>query len=254
MIEFIDMQYFDTHAHLNFKDYDKDRKKVIKNSLEGGVFTVNVGTDLRESRKVISIAESYKEGVYSAIGLHPLHIKEEDFEESFSEYEKLAKNSKVVAIGETGLDRHGEDLEKQEKVLRKHIELSKKTSLPLILHCRKAHKELIKILKEEEGLKGVVHCFTGGKKEAEEYMGMGFYLGINGVIFKMNMEDTLREVPLERVLLETDCPFLTPPTEKGRNEPLFVKYVAEEVARIKEIEVKEVVKATTENGKKLFGI
>jgi len=249
------METFDTHAHLNFKDYDKDRDEAIKNSLREGVFVINVGTDIKESREVVKIAESYERGVYACVGLHPLHIENEDFKKTFPEYEKLSKNPKVVAIGETGLDKHGENPEKQEEVFRAHIELAKKTDLPLVLHCRKAHEDLISNFKfqiSNSNLSGVIHCFTGGKKELKEYLDMGFYIGLNGVIFRLSLEKEIKETPIERILLETDCPFLTPPPEKGRNEPLFVKHIAKEVARIKGMSVEEVAEKTTQNAKELF--
>jgi len=254
---------FDTHAHLNFKDYDKDREKLIKNSLKEGVFMINIGTDIKESRRVVKISEDYREGVYACVGLHPLHTKEEDFNKTLPEYEKLAENLKVVAIGETGLDKHGENFEKQKDVFLKHIELAKKASLPLVLHCRKAHQELLQTLNSFRGstsengknlFQGVVHCFTGGKKELKQYLDMGFHIGLNGIIFKINLEEVIKEVPMERILLETDCPFLTPPPEKGRNEPLFIKHIAKEVARIKKKSVEEVEKKTTQNARELFNV
>ncbi len=247
-----DPMLFDTHAHLNFKDYDKDREKVIRNSLEEGVFMINVGTDINESKKVAEISKKHKKGVYSSIGLHPLYVEKEDFENLLPEYENLARSSVVVAIGETGLDLQGKNMEKQRQVFLKHIQLAEKSGLPLILHCRKAHEELIELISNSTS-KGVIHCFTGGEKELKEYLEMGFYIGFNGIIFKMNLEKEIRETPLERILLETDCPFLTPPEAKTeRNEPLFVKYIAKEIARIKRISVKEVAKVTTRNAVNLF--
>jgi TatD DNase family protein len=251
------MRYFDTHAHLNFPDYNKDREDVIENTLNQGVFVINIGTDIKESEKVIEIARNYKEGVYAVIGLHPLHIDDEDF--CYKDYKKLAQDKKVVAIGETGLDykyikENEEAKEKQKKVFREHIKLSKELNLPLVLHCRMAHKDLLEILKESTDIFGVLHCFSGRLKEAEEYLKLGFYLGINGIIFKMNLEKAIKEIPLEKIVLETDCPFLSPVEDKKRNEPLFLKHISSEVARIKEIKEEEVMGKTTENAKKLFNI
>ncbi len=260
------MEFFDTHTHLNFKDYEKDREDIIESSLIESVFMINVGTNLKESEEVVKIAENYKGGVYASVGLHPLYVENEDF---LSEnYERLAKNKKTVAVGETGLDykyilqntSKGEELKgKQRKVFKKHINLAQKLGMPLIVHCRKAHQDTISTLKSIAGsdpamLSGVVHCFSGGRKEAEEYLQLGFYLGINGIIFRMNLEKTIKGIPLERILIETDCPFLTPPPEKGRNQPLFVKRIAEEIARIKGISAKEVAEATTKNAKELFNV
>ncbi|MEA2092658.1 MAG: TatD family hydrolase [Patescibacteria group bacterium] len=272
---------FDTHAHLNFPDYEDDRDDIIKKTLKEGVFMINVGTDFKESEKVIEIAKKYKRGVYASIGLHPLHIKDEVF--SFEKYKKMAEDNKekVVAIGETGLDKHGDNLEEQKKVFLEHIKLAEELQLPLIIHCRKEHNEVISILANyypvilsdsEESLehpqdcrndggvskfhpKGVIHCFTGNITQAREYIDMGFYLGFNGIIFKINLKKIIKKVPLEKILLETDCPFLTPPdmgTE--RNEPIFTKEVAKEIAKIKEISVGEVIKVTTDNALKLFKV
>jgi TatD DNase family protein len=262
---------FDTHSHLNFPDYDKDREEVIKKTLEEGVFMINVGTSIKESRAVVEIAKKYKQGVYASIGLHPLYIDDEVF--SSDDYKKIAEENrtKVVAIGETGLDKHKDNFEKQESIFKEHIKLAEELNLPLIIHCRKAHNEVISILKlqiqnykfqinskfkiQNSKLhpRGVVHCFTGSVSQAKEYMDMGFYLGFNGIIFKLNLEKVIKEVPLKKMLLETDCPFLTPPNVgTKRNEPVFVREVAKEIARIKEITQEEVERVTEENGFNLF--
>ncbi len=253
------MKYFDTHSHLNFPDYDKDREDVIKNSLKGGVFVINVGTDIKESRKVIEISKKY-EGVYSAVGLHPLHIEDEDFFLLIGEYRNLIENKKVVAIGETGLDykyvkNNPKTQEKQKEVFKKHIDLADEFNLPLILHCRMAHQDLLEILKERaKKTKGTIHCFSGTAKDAEEYLSLGFYLGINGIIFKMNIDKVIKDIPLNRIILETDCPFLSPIEDKKRNEPLFIKHIAKRVAEIKRISVDKVAEVTTKNAKTLFGV
>lgn len=246
----INIMIFDTHAHLNFPDFNKDRKEVIDRCIREEVSVLNVGTDHASSKEVIEIAKENK--MYASIGLHPLHIKDEDF--SIENYKKLYCRE-VVAVGETGLDRKGEDFDKQVEVFKKHIKLAKELQLPIIIHCRGAHKELISLLKEEydENLRGVVHCFTGSRKEAKEYIDMGFYLGINGIIFKMNLKKVIKDTSLNNILLETDCPFLTPPNLKTkRNEPIFIKEVAKEIASIKEIKQEEVERVTTENGRELF--
>jgi TatD DNase family protein len=251
------MKYFDTHAHLNFSDYEKDREDIIKKTLKEGVFVINIGTNIKESEKVVKITENYKEGVYAAIGLHPLHVDDEEF--CYEDYKKLAEEKKVVAIGETGLDykyikENKEAKEKQKRIFIEHIKLSKELNLPLVLHCRMAHKDLLKILKEELGVFGVLHCFSGNEKEAKEYMDLGLFLGINGIIFKMNLKKEIKMISLSRMVLETDCPFLSPLLDVKRNEPLFLKYIAREVAKIKNINEEEVREATTKNAKKLFNI
>ena len=269
----------DTHAHLNFNAYKNDADEVIKNSLDNGVWMINVGSQYSTSKRAVEMAEKYKEGVYAAIGLHPIHLEtglvkikddpdeiefktvEEDF--NTEKYRELAKSKKVVAIGEVGLDYYWkpkttrkklEFKAKQKNVLFKQLDLAKELDLPVIFHCRMAHDELIELLKEYGKIKGVIHCFTGDLKQAKEYMDIGLYLGLNGIIFKLNIDEVIKEMSIDRILLETDCPYLTPPQIEGRNEPIYTKYVAEKVSVIKNIEIEKVINKTTENAKKLFNI
>ena len=160
-----------------------------------------------------------------------------------------------MAIGEIGLDKfqnYGEFLEKQEEVLRKQIDLALRLNKPVIIHCRKAHRELLNILKDYPSLRGVIHCFTGNWKLAQEYLEMGYFLGINGIIYKLNLKEVIKKAPLDRLLLETDCPYLG--LSEERNDPRFVRHIAKDIARIKEISFDEVVKTTTQNAQKLFRI
>jgi TatD DNase family protein len=245
----------DTHAHLNFKAFNEDWDKVIDSCLAESVWMINVGSKYETSKKAVQIAEQYESGVYSAVGIHPIHAKE-GF--TFEEYEKLASSEKVIAIGEIGLDKaaeYGDFLEAQKQVLAQQIKLASKLRKPLIIHCRKAHEELLEVLKSTPRLPSVIHCFTGSWKQAQEYLDLGCFIGFNGIIFKLNLKEVIKKTPLNRILLETDCPFLTPP-EAGveRNEPRFVRYVAKEIARIKEIPFEEVIKHATENAQILFGI
>ncbi len=269
----------DSHAHLNFKSFDSDLEEIIDKNLKNDVWTINVGSNYETSRKAIEISKKYEKGVYSSIGFHPIHAVKEftktdnedegSFEKDFDyeKYKKLAlTDSKVVAIGETGLDYYykpknkeklNEFKKKQKDVLLKHLDLAKELDLPVIFHCRMAHQELIETLKLQEKLKGVVHCYTGNWQEAQEYLDMGFYLGFTGIIFKLNLEKIIKKIPIDRILIETDCPYLTPPQAMNvseRNEPLFVKYVAEEIARIKNTSVDEIIEKTTQNAKNLFKI
>jgi len=240
--------FFDTHAHLNFKDFDKDRDEVIRRSLKEGFSIINVGTNYQTSRKALEIAESYKEGIYAAIGLHPLN-REEGFD--YKKYKRMAQSDKVVAIGEIGLDFCSER-KNQERILLEQIKLTQELNLPVIFHCRKAHNELIEII-SDFNFQGVVHCFTGNIGQAEKYLAMGFYLGFNGMIYKLNLDKIIKRCPLERMLLETDAPYLAPPqAEKKRNEPEFLKHVAEKIAGIKEEELRKVAKLTNQNAQKLF--
>ena len=171
---------------------------------------------------------------------------------------------RVVAIGEIGLDYYyrpktkiklEQFKEKQKEVFLKQLELAKELDLPVIFHCRMAHDELIDILKSEsKGLKGVVHCFTGNQEQTEKYLEMGFYLGLNGIIFRFNLDEIIKKTPLDKILIETDCPYLTPPPMSGRNEPIYVKYVAEKIAKLKNLSYEEILETTTKNAKKLFKI
>ena len=238
----------DTHAHLNFKDYDKDREDVIKRALKEGVFVINIGTNYKTSREAVEIAEDYREGVYASVGLHPIY--KEEFKEE--DYKELLKSKKVVAIGEVGLDKKYPHKE-QFSLFQKQLKLAEEHSLPLVLHCRMAHKEMREEI-SNYNITGVVHCFTGSKQDARDYIKKGFYLGFNGVIFKTSLDTVIKETPLDRILLETDSPYLTPPTEKGRNEPLYIKHVLKRVAEIKNLKIKEVEDATFKNAEKLFKI
>ncbi len=242
----------DTHAHLNFNAYKEDAHKVIKETLANDVWMINVGSQYSTSKRAVEMAAKYPQGIYAAVGLHPIYAKDKF---QYEKYKELADSKKVVAIGEIGLDYKSEYAsfkEKQKEVFLQQLELVKELDLPVIFHCRMAHNDLIEIINSK--LRGVVHCFTGNLQQAQKYLEMGFYLGFNGIIFKMNLDEIIKKIPLDRVLIETDCPYLTPPQEEGRNEPLYVKHVAEKVAKIKELSYKEISQITTENAKKLFKI
>jgi len=228
----------DTHSHLNFKAYKDDLDEVINRTLQDNVWMVNAGTKYETSKQAVELAEKYKEGVYAAIGLHPIYaasefqkIKTDPEEEEFfdkEKYKELAKSDKVVAIGEIGLDYYYKPKtnikleqfkEKQKKVFIEQLEFAKELDLPVVLHCRMAHNDTIEILKTQQ-VRGVIHCFTGNWEEAQKYMELGFYIGINGIIFKMDLDEVIKKTPLDKILVETDCPYLTPPQEretKGMN-------------------------------------
>ena len=240
----------DTHSHLNFKAFDIDYKKVIDKCLFQDVWMINIGSQYQTSKKAIQIAQQYEQGVFAAIGLHPIHAKDGFNKE---EYEKLLGSEKIVAIGEIGLDKfrdYGLFLEEQKKVFLEQLDFAKEMNLPVIIHCRMAHQEVLDILKKREA-QGVIHCFTGSWKQAKQYLAMGFYLGINGIIYKLNLEEIIEKAPLNRILLETDCPYLG---KEERNEPTFVKQIAKDIARIKNISFQEVAETTTQNAQTLFSI
>ncbi len=318
------MLLIDTHAHVNFNAYREDGEAVIKRALKNGIWLINVGSQYSTSRRAIEFAQKYPEGVYAAVGVHPVHLKEqviyeevdslEEFEFKtrpetfdFKKYEELAGHKKVVAIGEVGLDyfhlqtaelhpaynrrgkrgtdtrppageagNNAETMEEQKKKQKenfiKHLELAEEVNKPVIIHCREAHNDVLEILKNfpacaspmasarragsKNNVKGVVHSFSGRWSQAEEYFELGFYISFNGLItFARDYDKVIKNAPLERLMLETDCPYLTPVPHRGkRNEPSYVKYVAEKIAEIKGISLEEVAEATTRNARELFGI
>jgi len=238
---------------------------------------INVGSQYKTSKRAVEMADGYQEGVYASVGLHPIHLAEGIFKtkldkeeiafqtenESFDyeSYKALAQSKKVVAIGEIGLDYYyrpktkvklGEFKNRQKKVILEQLDLAEELNLPIIFHCRMAHSDLIEILKQNTGVKGVVHCFTGNWEQAQRYLEMGFYIGFNGIVFRMALDEVIKNVPLNRVLIETDCPYLTPPPIEGRNEPVHVKYVAEKIAKIKGLSLEEIGEITSKNAKELF--
>lgn len=277
----------DSHAHLNFKAFEKDRNKIIKECLENDIWMINVGSRYDTSQKAIEIAQEYEQGVYAAVGLHPIHLdtglvkmrvdteeiefksREEGFD--YEKYKELANSKKVVAIGETGFDYYWRPKttakkelfkQKQKELFLKHLELAKELNLPVIFHCRMAYQDLIKTLLENLELKtkrAVAHSFVGNVEELKKILDFGYYIGFNGIIFKkiegINFEEIIKETPMEKILIETDCPYLAPPPfQNQRNAPLYVKYIAEEIARIKKISYDEIAEITTKNAKELFNI
>lgn len=241
----------DTHAHLNFKAFDKDRNEVIKRCLDNDVWVINASSNYETSKFAIELAEKYQQSFFASVGLHPIHVGEEDFDAE--KYRELAKSDKVVAIGETGLDFMKGDKEKQPSVFLQHLKLAKELTLPVILHCRKAHNEMIEILQGESGVRGVVHCFTGRWQQAKAYLDMGLYLGFNGIIFKFDVDDVIKKIPLSRLLIETDCPYLTPSqASTERNEPIYVKYVVERIAELRGESFKRIAEAAAQNAISLF--
>lgn len=255
MLEYKNMNIIDTHSHLQFNDYKNDLEAVLQRTKDAGIACINVGTDFISSKNAVELAEKY-EGLYTAIGLHPT-----DVDELFDPqaYRELAKSKKVIAVGEIGLDYLKKpEKEKQKSIFLQQADLARELNLPLIIHCRMAHDEMIEILKAKSyklEANGVIHCFTGTLEQAQKYVAMGFYLGINGIIFKFNIDEVIKTVPLEHLLLETDCPYLTPPmaTEK-RNEPIFITHTAKKIAELKGVDFDQVVDITTQNAKVLFGL
>lgn len=252
---------FDTHAHLNAEQYEEDLEVVIERAQAEGVSNiVVVGFDKPTITKAIQLADSYA-FIYAAVGWHPVDAIDMT-EEDLAWLEELAAHPKVVALGEMGLDYHWDKSPKdiQKEVFRKQIALAKRVKLPIIIHNREATQDIVNILKEEgaEEVGGIMHCFSGSEETAKECMEMNFYISFGGpVTFKnaKNVKEVATQIPLDRLLVETDCPYLTPHPYRGkRNEPGYVKLVAEQIAELKNLSFEEIAKITTKNAKKLFGI
>lgn len=262
----------DVHTHLNFPKFDKDRKEVIKRAKEKGVEKIiNVGTSIKESKNVVELSEKY-EDLYAIVGVHP-HDADKLDENWLSELEILAKKPKVVGIGEIGLDYFQHEVKNevnhkiQKEIFIKQIELSIKLKLPLQIHSRKAAVDIIEILKtfknELLDIPGMFHCMAGNLDYLKNVLDLGFFIGFDGNITYEGLapgEDTLltdlvRNTPLERIVVETDAPFLTPiPYRGSRNEPSYVIIVGEFIAKTKGTSFDEVNKITTQNSKKIFNI
>lgn len=291
----------DVHAHVNFKAFESDGHEVIRRALDEGVGMILVGSQNTTSKRSVDYARRYpKEPVYAAVGLHPIHLGQMHVDEKelgqkglgfttraeefdYDYYKKLARDPKVVAIGEVGLDyyrienkafdRRASAAEaelriKQKGVFRKQIQLALEMKKALMVHCRKAHDDCIAILKEYFPLNpkpytlnpfnGDIHFFEGTVEQAQEYFKLGFTVSFTGVITFKNAQhhqDLVRSLPLDHMLLETDAPYLTPQPHRGkRNEPFYVKLVAAKVAELKGITLEEVERATTQTAKKVFNL
>ena len=251
----------DSHAHLTMPQFDQDREAVIERAKNNGIeYIVTVGIDINDCRENIKIAESY-EFIYAAVGIHPHDVKAIDGN-TYEKLKELSCSPKVVALGEIGLDffRNLSPPEIQKERFRELIKLGKELNIPLIIHCRDAHQETCKILKEEKAgdVGGVIHCFSGDSSLARQYLKMGFYISIPGTVtFSKNhqLQEVVKNVPLEKLLVETDCPFLAPHPFRGkRNEPLYVQYAAQKIAEIKGIVYDKVTENTSRNAMLVFGI
>jgi len=253
--------YFDTHAHLDDEQFVLDQEAVITRAEEAGVeLIVNVGYNVTSAQQTVELTQKYA-FIYGAVGLHP-HEAQDLTDDVCHEIRELAKKSKVVAIGEIGLDYYYDHSPRgtQQQAFREMIRLAKEVRLPLIIHDRDAHEDTLRIVKEEKAAEvgGIFHCYSGSLPLAKEIIKMGFYLALGGALTFKNARKTVeiaREIPLEYLLIETDCPYLTPVPYRGkRNEPAYVVKVAEAIAEIKGLSVAEVAQATLNNGKRLLEI
>lgn len=276
------MKYIDIHSHVQFNAFDADRDEVMKRAFENDTVVINVGTQIDTSKNAVALADKYEKDVYAIIGLHPIHTgasyhdKQELGEggkeftsrgETFDKdaYRALLKNPKVVGIGEVGLDYYRMDEEsigKQREAFISQIELANEANKPIMLHIRNnpkdksrnAYFDALEILKEYCKVKGDVHFFAGGPEEAKAFLDFGFTLSFTGVItFTTDYDEVLKMVPLDMIMTETDCPYVTPAPHRGkRNEPMYVREVVKKIAFMKGLPEDEVAEAIMANARRVF--
>ena len=252
---------FDTHAHYDDDAFDEDRDALLSGMKEAGVeYIVNVGASMASSERSIKLAEKYP-FVYAAVGVHPDEVGELD-EEKFEKLREWTAHEKVKAVGEIGLDYYWD---KEKHDLQKHwfmrqMELASEVNLPMIVHSREAAKDTLDmvIAAKPLNLSGIIHCYSYSVEQAREYLNMGYYIGIGGVVTFKNakkLKEVAEYTPLSQIVLETDCPYLAPTPFRGkRNDSSKIAYVAEELAAIKQVPVEEVIRITNENGRRLYNI
>jgi TatD DNase family protein len=255
----------DTHAHLDMEEFDSDRLNVIYRAKEAGVKSIiSVGIDLASSHEAINLSES-NEVIFATVGLHP-HNAKEVTQQNILEMEKLAKHPKVVAIGELGLDYHYQpvDADVQRRLMRRQLELANRLELPVIIHSREAEEDILPILidwnsndqRRRNQALGVIHCFSGNLDIAQKYIEMGFYISLGAYIgypSARHLYNVIRDIPLDKLLIETDCPFLPPQKYRGkRNEPSYILFTLQALADITGNTRETIARQTTENANQLF--
>ena len=279
------MKLFDCHTHVHFAAFEKDYREAIQRALDAGVKMITVGTQRDTSRRAVEVANEYPNGVYAAVGLHPVHTEKsyhdpkelgggagftsrgEEFDYEY--YKKLAADSKVVAIGECGLDYYRltadreSQVAKQKEVFIKQIELAKELNKPLMIHCRPskgtddAYEDMLNIIsKSKTQNPKISHFFVGSLDIAKKMLEVGFYFTFGGVItFARDYDEVIKYIPLDRIMLETDAPYVSPEPYRGkRNEPAYVVETAKKLAEVKGVNVEEVANVTSSTAKKVFGI
>jgi TatD DNase family protein len=253
--------FIDSHAHLEMKEFDSDRDAVLQRAADAGIdFIVTVGTNLSLSRKALELARQY-ENVFATVGVHP-HDVERINNRTLDDLKKLASDhkEKIVAYGEIGLDffRNLSLPEKQMDAFSHQLQLAKELHLPVVIHDREAHEQILAILRESGIRQGVFHCFSGDYEMAKKCLDLGFYLSVPGVVtfqYAQILQDVVRRVPLASLILETDAPYLAPIPHRGkRNEPSFMVHTAQKVAEVKNVPLDELARQTSENTVNLFKI
>ena len=259
------MNLFDSHSHYNDEKFDMDRDEIIKETLASGVSNFIVaGYSIESSKKAVEIVSKY-EGLYAIVGISPNDLEniktEDDINESALKIEEIAKSEKVVAIGEIGLDYYWnkENKDIQKNMFIKQINIANKLNLPIVIHTRDAHIDTIQLLKENAvNKKGIFHCCPLNRELVKEALNLGFYISLSGVItFKntKNADDIINMVPEDKLLIETDSPYLSPEPLRGkRNTSINVKYVAEKIAKVKNKSIEEIAQVTQDNAKKIFNL
>ena len=249
---------FDTHAHYDAEQFDEDREILLNSMAENGVGAiVNVSATYDSCKRVVDMAQKYP-FMYVAVGIHPDEVGSLN-EERFLEMKKLFSCDKVVAVGEIGLDYYwdNESHQLQKEWFIRQLDLARELGLPVNIHSREAAADTMEIMKEHgKGLKGIIHCYSYSKEMAEEYVKMGFHIGVGGVVTFKNgrrLKETVEAIPLSSIVLETDCPYLAPEPYRGkRNNSSYIKYVAEEIARLKNVTYEEVVTQTEQTARELY--
>ena len=249
----------DTHCHLDFPEFDADRDEVIRRAKSAGIgYIINIGSSLSGSKKALELSRQHN-FIYATIGLHP-HEADKFDDEAKAGIEKLAREDKVVAIGETGLDyyKNYSKIENQKALFRYLVKLARDSSLPLVIHNRQAQDDTLNILNGALPIKAVVHCFSGDENFLKKCLDLGFFISFTCNITYNKAQDLktfVKLTPLDRLMLETDAPFLPPEGFRGkRNEPAYLKFLAEEIARIKEVSFEEVAGITTDNARRFFNL
>lgn len=251
------MQYIDTHSHYIHRLFNGDRDKLIKMLLNTDLeYIVECGTDVNSNKRVIDFINKYK-NAYGVIGFFPTNTDQLENKNNLELFIEQLKHDKIVGIGEIGLDYyHKNNPPQQKKWFIEQLKLAKKVGLPVCIHSRNAEKDTLDILKNNGKMNGVIHCYAYGVKTMQELVKLGYYFGVGGTCtYKNNVElrEAIRKMPLERIVLETDCPFLTPEAvRRERNDSGKIKYVIEEIAKLKGISIEDVIRVTNENVRKLY--
>lgn len=249
---------FDTHAHYNDKAFDEDRKKLLDSFTESGILgIINCGTDIESSKKSIELSEQY-DFMYCAVGFHPEDINKAT-EKYLEEVRSLSQHKKCVAIGEIGLDYYWvkDNKEEQKRIFTEQIILANELGLPVIIHSRDAHNDTLEILKKHKP-RGVLHCFSGSVEIMKEALKLGMYIGLGGAVTFKNARvplEVAKELPPERLLLETDCPYMSPVPMRGkRNQSTYISFVAEKIAEVKNLTREDILTAANKNATSLFNL